>query len=244
MKVIPLFAPVILMVLTVQVLHAQVSNTSAIGESVNYDPRLSGELFTSSMSVDESTYFSKVWLIGDIFLSNGEIVRNKLIRYNGLLDELFWLDHKSNNIIKLDKSSIMRFHFINFQGDTSVYFRKIKVKPDVIADSSEVFGQEIYNGRLSLFILHTFFITRREHFYKEGVPYQKSIYEEEPVYYFRFTNNKSVGIKNLNRKNLYTVFPVYKNQIKKFYRQNKQGEFRNNSELIRLTRFLCTLVNQ
>jgi hypothetical protein len=63
---------------------------------------LTGELFAPVSAVDPATWFNLEWLPGDIYLSTGEIVRNKLIRYNGLLDELFWKEPKSGNIIKLD----------------------------------------------------------------------------------------------------------------------------------------------
>jgi hypothetical protein len=244
MKDIKIIAPIVILVLVAQSLKGQPNNLCDCAESVNYQPNLSGELFVTSLPVDESTYFSKKWLIGNIFLSNGEVAGNKTIRYNGLLDELFWLEPKSKSIIKLDKGSITRFHFRNFEGDTSVYFKKIKVKRDIISDSSEIFGQEIYNGKLSLFVLHTFFIQRREIFYKKGIPYQKTFYEEESIYYFRFLDNKTVGFKSLGRKSLYAMFPDDKDQIKKFCRKSKLGKFKKNSELISLTQFLGTLVKQ
>jgi hypothetical protein len=79
-----------------------------------------------------------------------------------LLDERFLLETELNKIIKLDKEGILQFHFLNFHGDTSVYFRKIIAKRYAFVDSSEIFGQEIYNGKLSLFVLHNFIIEQKE----------------------------------------------------------------------------------
>jgi hypothetical protein len=205
---------------------------------------LSGELFAPSLPVDAATYFNKEWLSGDILLTNREIVRNKLIKYNGLLDELFWQEPKSKNIIKLDKEAILRFHFQNLNGDTSVYFRKIKVKRNIIADSSEVFGEIVYDGSLSLFVLHTFFIERRELINMNGIPIEKDIYAEEPIYIFRFANNKTFVIKSLKRNSLYAFSRSNKDKIKEFLKANKIGKFINNSYLIRLTKFLSTIANQ
>lgn len=196
------------------------------------------------MSFDNITYFNKDWLSGDIFLSNGEIVRNKLIKYNGLIDEFLWKEPKSESIIKLDKEAVQRFHFLNVQGDTSVYFRKIKVKRDIFTDSSEIYGQEIYHGKISLFILHTFYVERREIVSTNTGYFQKEIYAEEPIYFLRFMNNKVVGFKNLNRKNLYAFIPDKKDQVKGFFKQTKQPKIETYPDIIMLMKFLNSIADQ
>lgn len=239
-KIVLAFAA--LQMITFQILFSQRNTSSDNCDLTNSEPYLTGELFAPALPVDATTYFNSEWLSGDIYLSNGEVVRNKLIKYNGLLDELFWQEPKSKNIIKLDKEAILQFHFLNFKGDTSVYFRKIKVKRYVIADSSEVFGEVIYDGSLSLFVLHTFFIERRELINMNGIPYQKDIYAEEPIYYFRFTNNKTFVTKSLNRNSLYAFFPGNKDKIKKFLKANNFSKFINKSYLIRLTQLLESIL--
>lgn len=208
------------------------------------EPCLTGELFAPELIVDVTTYLNSEWLPGDIYLVNGEAVRNKLIKYNGLLDELFWQEPKSKNVVKLDKESISLFHFYYLNGDTSVYFRKIKVKRSIITDSSEVFGQVIYNGSLSLFVLHTYKIERTELIRKNGIPYEKNVYVKEPVYIFRSANNKTFIVKNLSRRSLYAFSPGNKNKINEFLKANKALELINNRYLIKLTQFLRTIVNQ
>ncbi|MCX6302878.1 MAG: hypothetical protein NTW82_11915 [Bacteroidia bacterium] len=244
MKIKIVLAFAVLQILTFQLLSGQRNATSENCGLPDSEPYLTGELFTPALPVDPTTYFNSEWLSGDIYLSNGEVVRSKLIKYNGLLDELFWQEPKSKNIIKLDKEAILQFHFLNFKGDTSVYFRKIKVKQNIIADSSEVFGEVIYNGRLSLFVLHTFIIERRELVYMNGIPYQKDIYAEEPIYFFSWTNNKTFITKLLNRNSLYPISPANKDKINIFLKANKPLKFINNSYLIRLTQFLSTIVDQ
>jgi hypothetical protein len=204
---------------------------------------LSGDLFETASTIDATTFFNQEWLPGDIFLSDGEVARNKLIKYNGLIDELFWKESKSDNIIKLDKEGIAQFHFLNFQGDTSLYFRKIKVKLNTISDSSEIFAQLIYNGTISLYVLHTFFIDRKESINENGIQLERNIYAEEPNYVFRFSSNKTIILRKLNKNNLYTLSPDNKAGIKEFLRNNKTGKLTDNSPLIRFTQFLSKIVN-
>jgi hypothetical protein len=113
----------ILLTIAFQSLSGQSNYSRNCTDKINSGPYLSGELFIPAEPLEVITYFNSDWLLGDIYLANGEIVRNKYIKYNKLLDELFWLEPASNKIIKLDKEGILQFHFLNFQGDTSVYFK-------------------------------------------------------------------------------------------------------------------------
>ena len=244
MKTKIIFAFAILLMITFQNLFGQKNSSSENYNITNSEPCLTGELFAPDFVVDATTYFNSEWLSGDIYLSNGEVVRNKLIRYNGLLDELFWQEPKSKNIIKLDKESIRRFHFLNLNGDTTFYFKKINVRKNIIADSSEYFGQVLYNGPLSLFVLHTYKIIGTELIRKNGILFEKNVYAEEPIYIFRFTNNKTFVTKSLRRNSLYAFSPGNKDKIKEFLKTNKTGKIIDKTYLIRLTQFLSTIENQ
>lgn len=213
-------------------------------EKINTEPYLSGELFTPDVPLDIMTYFNSSWLSGDIVLADGGIIKNKKIKYNGLLDELFFLDPSSNQVIKLDKEAIAQFHFLNYQGDTAVYFRKLKVKRDIFNDSIEIFGQELFHGDLSLYVLHSFYFARADIVPRNKGYILKDIYKEEPVYYLRFLNNKVVGFKSFSRKNLYAFLPGKKDQVKKFFKENGLGKIKTNQEIIRLIQFLSSIVDQ
>ena len=92
--------------------------------------------------------------------------------------------------------------------------------------------------------MHTYFIERREVSAINGVYSENDIYAEVPIYYFRFMNNKTIGMKSLNRKSLYVIAPEKKEEIDNYYKQNKPGKKFDKSGLIRLTQFLSSIVNQ
>lgn len=231
----------ILFIITIQDVIGQSNSSGHDYNSANIEPCLTGELFTPALMVDTSTYYNSEWLPGDIYLSNGEIVRNKLIRYNGLLDELFWQEPKSKNAIKLDKEAIRQFHYQNLNGDTSICFRKIKVKQSMIADSSEIFCEIVYDGNVSLFIQHTFEIEGKELVYKNNTTFENPIYIARPIYYFINRNHKTFIKKSLNRKSLYDFSPAKKDSIKAFLKANKIRNFTDKSDLIRLAQFFDTI---
>jgi len=213
-------------------------------DKINSELYLSGELFTPSIPLDNMTYFNISWLPGDICLADGGIVKNKKIRYNGLVDELFYLDPKTNRTIKLDKKAIAQFHFHNFQGDTSVYFRKLKVKRNLLPDSIEIFVQKIYQGNVSLFVFHTFYLNRRETVHIDENFILKDIYKEDPVYYIKISNKKVIGFNRFSRKNIYSFVPDKKDQIRKFLRESISGRIKTDSEIVGFIIFLNSIVKE
>lgn len=227
------------LIITLQSLYCQTDCCCNSTDKFNFERELSGELI--ALTLDSITWFNKDWVAGDIFLSDGEIIRNKQIKYNGLLDELFWMEPKSGKPIKLDKEAILKFHFLNLSADTSVYFRKLKVKLDILSDSSEVFVQEIYNGKLSLFVLHTFFVERREMVAKNNIYFEKEFYIEKPGYFLSFTNNRTIALKSLTRKNLYIFIPDKKEQIKQFFKQARSIKIETYPDMLTLMKFLNSI---
>ena len=231
-----------LLALTTGTLYSQISGYCECKDKNKAEPALTGEFV--EIPKDTLTWFRKEWQLGDIMLSDGQISHNVKLKYNGLVDELFWFEPDSRKFVKLDKEAILRFHFLNIKGDTSINFRKIKVKRDILKDSSDVFGQEIYLGNLSLFILHTFYIEQSEVVTTSKGYFQNDTYAEEPVYIFQFRNGRTISLKSLNRNSLYDLIPDKKEQIKQFFKQTKQVKIVFYSEIRTLLQFLNTLVSQ
>ena len=110
----------ILLVLTTGTLYSQTSSCCECKDKTNVEPSLTGEFV--EIPKDTITWFRKEWQSGDIMLSDGQTIHNVQIKYNGLVDELFWFEPDSRKIVKLDKEAILQFHFLNIKGDTSIYF--------------------------------------------------------------------------------------------------------------------------
>jgi hypothetical protein len=212
-----------------------------VSKNIDFEPLLSGEFFDQSMTPDFSTYFNTGWLAGDILLTNGRTARNNKIRYNGLLDELFWLEPVSNQTIKLDKESILQFHYLNFQGDSTISFRKIRVKQDLFTDSGEIFVQEIKLGKMSLMISHSFYFAGKTTVRTNKGTFLKDIYKEEPVYYLRFPDTRFVELRRFSRKNLYTVLSARKDLIRQYFSESSSGKIRTGQEIQDFVYFLSSV---
>jgi hypothetical protein len=239
------FIPVLLILyrITIQAGFCQIDYCCFDTNEIYSEQPLSGEVFSPASPPDTITYFNKNWLTGDIWLTDGRIVRNKIIKYNRLFDELFWFELKSNKTIKLDKEAILQFHFLNFHGDTTVHFKKIKVKKENYIDSAEIFVQEICHVNISLFISHSLYFTGTETVWKNNNYILKAIYKEAPVYYLKSLNSRIVGFKRISRKNLYTFMPDKKDQIKKYFSDSVSGKIQTKQEILSLIAFLSSIAD-
>jgi hypothetical protein len=205
---------------------------------ITIETLLTGEFFAPALSPDITTYFNREWQEGTVQLDDGRLVRNVKLRYNGLLDELFWLEPASNKTIKLDKQSVLRFHFLNIQGDTSVYFRRLKVKRDNFSDSMEVFGQELYFGKISLYVMHSFYFEKQVTVQMHRSNILKDVYKEEPVYYVEFPDAGVAGFRKFTRKNLAPYFPQKEKEIRKFFSESGAFRIKNRHEIRNLIQYL------
>lgn len=209
--------------------------------NIDYESLLTGELFDLSLTPDLSTYFNTEWIAGDILLANGRLVRNNNIRYNGLLDELFWLEPVSNQTIKLDKESILQFHFLNFQGDSTIRFRKIRVRKDIFTDSADKFVQEIKYGKVSLMISYSFYFAGKATVRTGKGAFLKDIYKGEPFYYLHLPDNRFVELKRFSRKNIYRALSARKDLIRQYFRESSSGKISTSREIHDFVQFLSSV---
>jgi hypothetical protein len=90
--------------------------------------------------------------------------------------------------------------------------------------------------------LRTYKTAGNELIRQNGNLFEKTNYSEEPIYIFRYADNKTFITKSLNRKRLYAFSPGNKDKIKEFMKVNKPRGIKNISYLRKLTEFLGTLV--
>lgn len=202
---------------------------------------LTGELYSPARLPDTSTYYNRLWLHSDIQLMSGEIVRNAYVRYSKLSDEIYWFEPRNRKTIRLDKEPIVRFHFRNVDGDTTVFFSRLKIRPILSSDSITVFAEEIYLGRLSFYVRRGCEPDRQEMITHEGSTYLVSQYRDLPSYYIRSGSGRTITVTGLRKKDLYALSPGSRDRIRKFCNQNPSLKAGKKKDLVTLARFLETL---
>jgi hypothetical protein len=199
------------------------------------ESQLAGDLYLQLDRGVGSQYFTDEWLKGEVYLSNKTVVRNKYLKYNQYLDKLMWLTPANHQQIMLDKEPIEGFCISNNFGN-KYYFQKIPIKVDMSPDSLLVFGEVLYQNKISLYAYRKVILTGYE--VASTGSYYKNIYTVNTIYFFMLENGRTIGFKKYRKHNIIQLFPDKKDQIVAKLKELKQRHFRNEADLKNITKVL------
>jgi hypothetical protein len=153
------------------------------------------------------------WAYGDVELTDGEIIRDVIIRYDRYADQLLWLRKMDYRKGMLNKDIITGFTVKDFWNKPQSHFTKRRIFLPWL-DSTEVFLQEMVVGDISFYV------------------YRKV--KEEPVEYSLMDNTRYIletGGKDyvipLKRKSLLELPFIVKADMKKVLRHNRISVLNN-----------------
>ncbi len=184
------------------------------------EPKLAGEWYYPEAGYAGTQLFRGSWFPGRVLLENGRKSDDKMLAYNGLQDQLIWLDKKGGKVLALDKGLVAGFVLQDEQGK-EMYFRKIRVKPLLMNDSVSVFVQVLWRGQhLSLFVHRKIISDYTETYDGFVTPQNGKLLKSAPVYYIMAHGRQQSQIEKINRKMLYAIFPEKKKDIRKILHKN------------------------
>lgn len=199
-----------------------------------FDAKLKGQVYQGIPGLIGEEFYNQKHANGDIYLEDGQIAYDQKIRYNGRIDGLLLLPKNSPNEIMLDKFFIKGFSFKNYIENDTLFFTKIMVIKEFSTDSTEIFGQALYQHRLSLFVHRRYIYVHdvNEHLGDKLVA--RKLFAPSYVYYFKLPNNRTIGFRSFRKRQLYKLFPENKELMKKLFREKHQRRFRKEEDLIRI----------
>lgn len=201
-----------------------------------FTTNLTGDFFIESKQIVGSQYFNNDWENGDIVLSSGDTIKSKLLKYNGLYDELIWLNTTNYGIFKLDKSNIDKF-WLNNKNFNSTYFKKIWVSNEINDSLYLLFTEVAVEGKYSLYIHRK--ISKKLPQFKvvNNVRRQLDVLESKPEYYIQFPSNEIRRIKKNGRRITLKQIPLPQQRLKKIIHENHLN-IGIEKDLIKLFEFL------
>jgi hypothetical protein len=204
------------------------------------EPKLTGDLLIYPRIGKGSQYFIEDWLNGSVLLSTNITVKNKQLRYNGLIDRLIW-QRRNFQQVKLDKDLVIAFCLNDEASGKSYYFQKIKIKEDFALDSSDVYAQVLYSDKLSLFAYRKVVVSMTELDQIRGGGLIIDVFENRTSYYFKLANKTLKGFRHINRRTILKIFPDKKAQVINLLKTSKQNTYRTENDLINITQLLNKL---
>ncbi len=168
-------------------------------EHVFNEVYLPGEIFFPPQAYSGRQFLFDDWKKGDIITQSGKVYTNQLLKYNMLLDELFWLSPGVFNHIMLDRGFINKFT-IDIDGGQPLTFQKIPVKNPITGADAMQFAQQLYKGDLELYVTHHKRISARSEVVRTGetVSHQR-ILQKTQSYYLKNTSGEIVQLRPSRR---------------------------------------------
>src|ERR1035437_7492785 len=183
-----------------------------------FSPKLTGEAFIEKKGYKGEQFFNKDWLESDILLSTGEEIHGEKLKYNGLLDELIWVNTSNYQQFKLDKSFISDFWLKNGTGSPN-HFKRINVNEQKDAHSSDIFAEVGIVGKVSLFIQRKIKIVGEENIYQNGTLYLSESIGAKPLYYIKTPSNHYLILSRIRKNAFLNLFPDKKKEIAKIIKE-------------------------
>jgi hypothetical protein len=173
-------------------------------------PRLTGEVFVEH-TYKGNQYLTDEWCTGAIVLVTGDTIHGLKLKYNGLFDEVIWLNTNNFNKFKVDKPSISEFWLLQ-KDSGSVHFKKLAVtKPE---DKTQyLYLETICEGKLSMYCLRKIKKYGVDQETIEGMHYELEVIVPDPVYYFRLPSGEWVWMRKLKIDELLKYIPNKKKLI-------------------------------
>ena len=197
-----------------------------------FSPKLTGEAFIENKQYIGEQYFITDWVKGDILLSTGDIVYNKSLKYNGLFDEVIWMNTSNFSKYKLDKSFISDFWLKRDQGDT-IHFKRVNADETNSNHPTEIFVQVGIEGKVSLYIQRKIRIVSEEYMYHNNKLLYYNNIANRPLYYIKLPSTGLTCMNRIHRRTFLRLFPDQKKKISKLLKDHHLN-FKTEYDLIKV----------
>ncbi|MCE5175010.1 MAG: hypothetical protein ABFC90_09915 [Bacteroidales bacterium] len=184
-----------------------------------FSPKLTGGFYVQERQYQGDLFFNNKFVKSDILLSTGEMLYGELLKYNGYLDEVIWMNHTNYKQFIIDKAYISDF-WTKDSLDHPAHFRRINVR-DTTISHRDIFVEVVIEGKLSLYIQHQILCIPDEITYSsDGQARYIKTFEPMPLYYIKLPSDKYLKMHKLGRRSFLNLFPEQKKSIYRLVKKN------------------------
>jgi hypothetical protein len=208
-----LLIAILVSILGFQYVNAQENLASKVFPEHKYYPLKGKVSYKLYPQVKGNPYLMKDWIVGDIYLTNGKILKSVQLKFDIYSHDLLVYHEYHRRVILLESESVDHF---SFENDGRKYiFSNQKTIRKLKLGRKQFFIELLLEDRISLYKLH----------FNEIVPLRtpKMPYLDEFVRgqaYYIVQKGQWIDIK-LRRSALFKQFPEFKSQLKQYTRKNK-----------------------
>lgn len=201
-----------------------------------FAPKLTGETYIEFKRFKGDPFITDDWMESDILLVSGQMVHKKNIKYDGLQDQVVWLNPVNTNKYTLDKLAISEFWYTNTMGEP-VHFRRLSVADTKTGRISEVFAEAIIEGKISFYIQHRIMKVEAENIIEDNKTFTIDVLGKKPLYYIKLPSGSYFVTGSITKNSFLKLFPDQRKAISKLLNKNHLN-FHTESEVKKVIELL------
>ncbi len=197
-----------------------------------YNQKLTGAFLVENKQFIGSQYIQDKWSAGRILLTTGKSVDCEALKYNGLLDELIWLNVHNSGIFVVDKLGITDF-WITDSNNNQKHFQKISLYQDSKDSTKNIFAELVFDREMKLYVHRKISIQGFQFLIVNDIKRKYDILRSTPIYYIRLPKGEYKVINKLNRKTILANMLLYQNEINRIVKSSRLN-LKNEIDFIKL----------
>lgn len=229
-----LLMPILHLILALNLNAQDTLNTSSY-----FEAPLIGRRYLPPPNGDGSPFLFNGIVNGDIVVTTGDTVKNKLLRLDGLRNELVWMNDQFG-YIGLDSSQIKAFTLYP-KKDSPHHFTKMAIKLPSRTDSSYCYI-EILNDTVFLTYAYRYIEVIKEQQVIDGALRETNLFKPVATYFIKLQGFPIKQIA-LRRGSLLKAFPSYSKNMKKILNKSKIRAIKNEQQLKEAVLLLARSIN-
>jgi len=199
-----------------------------VSEEVLEDKITGIALSDENIKLPEGEIYNQ-WSRGDIILNNGEKITNRIIRYDGISDQLVASEVSENVKLVVEKSTITGFDIKLFNSDSILHYIKLTYQDIFSSEFEDGYAQVLVSGKTSLYA-----VRRLQHI---GATFNL---EQNYSYIIVKEDGTIIHFLLFSRRYIAGLFPekksIFKSQLRK-----QSNRIRNETQLIKAIKLFNTL---
>jgi hypothetical protein len=158
------------------------------------EPQITGEVIYKQEQTAGSQFIFDNWAYGSITFTNGSLAHNKLLNYNGYIDELILFNPTTLKTILVEKSSIAEFLLTDSKTGEQILFRQINIGASN-QKAQNIFVQILAEGKYTLMAYRQVISRGKETFSKNDKLIEVQRIRPRTTYFIKDSIGNVIAIK-------------------------------------------------
>lgn len=169
-----------------------------------FSPKLTGDNFMEKKQYVGNQYYGPDWNAGVVLLESGDSVPVRHLKYNGLFDQLIWLN-MYNYKYAIDKNSVREFWLSDDL--RMLHFKKLKPWSNQSDSLISIYGEVAFEGKnYALYIQRQITTQWPQYVYEDNKRIQYDVLKLTPVYFIQKPDHAFIRLNKLSNRVVIKAF--------------------------------------